>query len=199
MDQGSDKYDCVGRYLYLKGSLSPQHVARLAEIDLKWAGPGVDEVLADLRAKGVSLRQVDWLISKYGVSNPVVRWGDGGACVSLGEVYYGMLRVWRRRGFDCFARHSKVYYQGADGHMKQTSVGQLNFWLVMQRDFDILQVLGRADLMREVRKDMAAWERRPRSKKRKRSRRKAPPLGQSVDLKKKKGLPEPTKVHLGLI
>ena len=177
------KYACIGRYLYLKGSLSPQHMARLAEIDRSWTGPAVDEVLHDLRVNGVSLRQVDWLITKYGVSHPVVRWGDDGSVVSIGEVYYDMLKVWRRRAFDCFARHKKVYYQGADGALKQTSVGQLNFWLVLQRDFDILEVLGREDLMRAVRADMSAWEVRPKTKKRKRLRRKAPPLGLTVALK----------------
>lgn len=180
------KYDTAGRFMYVKGSLGPQHAARLLEIDRAWKGPQVDEIVADLRALGVSLRQVDWLVSKYGVSNPIVQWTD--VAISLGEVYYGMLKVWRRRAFDCFARHTKVFYQGKDGHIKQTSVGQLNFWLIMDRDFDFTDVLRRAGLMEAVREDMQAWETREKSKKRKRSRRKAPPVPPTVVMRARAAL-----------
>ena len=167
------KYETTGRFLYLKGSLGPQHVYRLLEIDKAWSGPQVDEIITDLRAQGVSLRQVDWLVSKYGVSKPIVQW-TGDVVVSVGEVYYSMLKVWRRRAFDCFARHTKVFYQGKDGTMKQTSVGQLNFWLIMCRDFDFVNVLKHKKLMQGVHMDMQSWETREKTKKRKRSRRKAP-------------------------
>ena len=176
-----DAYDSVGRFLYIKGSLTPQHVYRLREIDEAWRGPQVDEILDTLRARGVSLRQVDWLVSKYGVSNPIVQW-KGDVAISLGEVYYGMLKVWRRRAFDCFARHSKVFYQGADGTMKQTSVGQLNFWHVMNRDFGFAEVLRRPALLEAVREDMQK-DTNKGEKKRKRSRRKAPPVSPTIKMR----------------
>ena len=118
------------------------------------------------------MRQVDWLVSKYGISIGIDHWKR--APVSLCYAYYSMLKVWRRRGFDPFCRWERVFYQGKDGHIKTTSVGQLNFWHIMTRDFDLLSYMTDTT-MESVRKDMSRWERRDRSKKTKRSRRKAPP------------------------
>ena len=176
------KYESIGRFLYLKDALNPQHEARLREIERLWSGPPVDAIVTELKALGISLRQVDWLVSKYGVSNPIVQW-RGDVAVSLGEVYYAMLKVWRRRAFDCFARHAKVLYQAEDGSMKQTSIGQLNFWLIMNRDFALMDILRRPGLMHKVREDMQVWEGRQKTKKRKRSRRKAPPVSPTVKIR----------------
>ena len=79
----------------------------------------------------VSLRHLDHLVNLQGRTRGISwkhAFEDGQvSIVSVHESYKSWLRTWKRRLFDCFRRHERVYFQ-IDGSWHETTPAQLNFF-----------------------------------------------------------------------
>ena len=89
----------------------------------------------------VSLRHLDHLVTEQSRSHGTAwrhHFQDGQvAIVPLHESYRTWLRTWKRRLFDCFRRHERVYFQ-VDGVWHETTPAQLNFFYFCNR-FGVLE------------------------------------------------------------
>ena len=91
----------------------------------------------------LSLRHLDHLLSFMAPTNGIV-YPHGGRVVNLSDKYHEWQSVWKRRSFDCFRRHERVYWQDGGGDDKgragwhASTVGQLNwfFWADMHGVLD---------------------------------------------------------------
>ena len=79
----------------------------------------------------LSLRHLDHLLGQMAPTNGIVYPHDG-RVINLSDKYREWQTVWRRRSFDCFRRHERVYWQDDTGDKRwhASTVGQLNwfFW-----------------------------------------------------------------------
>ncbi len=81
----------------------------------------------------ISLRQLDWLVTKYADKNTIVIKlnGDDSDRVNIHISYKAQLKSFKKKYFDPFKRHKKFYYTFIiDGKKEKylTTIGQLNFF-----------------------------------------------------------------------
>lgn len=110
-------------------------------------------------AASLSLRLIDFAVQHM----PDASWVNNGTLVYLGETYRSWLRVWKRKLFDPFRRHERVYFF-LDGKWWASTVAQLNFfYFAVQTGF-----------LAWVRENAVAIDKRMREFNRHRRRKKIP-------------------------
>lgn len=107
-----------------------QKVTRLREIAPFFDDPARLDDLVDLTensgAKGVSLRDIDYLVTHVAPNTRPVWWHDG-TMIELHTVYRSQLKTWKRTLFDCFRRYERVFFVHR-GVWRCTTPAQLNFF-----------------------------------------------------------------------
>lgn len=118
----------------------------LRRLNQELADPATDRAVCDVIAggNGLSLRQLDWLVTNYAKQNCVrTRHADGSLSLLYDE-YRATLAAYRRRNFDPFRRvvrrdahgdtfDCSIWYRSHNGAVLRTSIGQLNFAVWAQR------------------------------------------------------------------
>jgi hypothetical protein len=132
--------------------LQQRQTQRLREISGFFEKNPICDIVSNLK---VSLRLVDWLVTNYSRRVNLGFWATPDHYVNLHMVYRSMLKIWRRKLFDPFCRFERIWYLDDAGKMRQTTVGQLNFFYILIRQCDLLGLLGDAQLVKAIRKDMA--------------------------------------------
>lgn len=80
----------------------------------------------DVDPRALSLRHLYFFLVVHARDKSVV-YEHAGRAVRPHDEYRSWQRVWRRRLFDVFRRHARVYFQ-LDGAWHASTVGQLNFF-----------------------------------------------------------------------
>jgi len=109
---------------------------RLCEIHQYYTDDRIGTLLMPLlrQTNALSLRALDWLVTNYAKKYHIVI-RQRQACtmpINIHGEYKNMLTHWRRRYFDPFRRHQRIYFKWHDPQTEQTitehtTVGQLNF------------------------------------------------------------------------
>jgi len=128
----------IGRFWSVKG-MNEKPLRRLRQIH-RWFS---DDIIASLlmpltrQDDRLSLRALDWLVTNYAKKNNIVLADETtmGPPLNVYMDYRSMLTFWRRRNFDPFRRHQRIYFMwkapdapvDSDPMLEETTVGQLNF------------------------------------------------------------------------
>jgi len=118
----------VGAFIVDAMATPERHLQRLVELAPWFTPRRIDAYLLPMITKRdrVSLRALDWFVTKYCKSSPILVGGsDGIHCVFT--LYRVWLKQWRRDLFDPFRRSARVSFFGRDEVRYETTCAQLNF------------------------------------------------------------------------
>ena len=127
----------VGRFW----SITPLHekpLRRLRQIDDWFTDARIAQLVMPLTRQDdrLSLRALDWLVTNFSKKKNIVLTNETlqGPPINIHDAYRSMLAFWRRKNFDPFRRHQRIYFYWQDpAHpeagpaLEETTVGQLNF------------------------------------------------------------------------
>lgn len=80
--------------------------------------------------KPICLRDLDWLVTNYSVSHPVIYpdpQGDNGQPFNVHDSYEMHLELWKKKLFDPFQRGQRIHFT-VNGEKVVTTIAQLNFF-----------------------------------------------------------------------
>jgi len=132
------RVDEVGRFWSVK-ALAPKPLSRLRQIHRWFSDQVISSLLMPLTRQEdrLSLRALDWLVTNYAKKHNIVLADETtmGPPLNVYSDYRSMLTYWRRRNFDPFRRHQRIYFMWKDPMapkdsppvIEETTVGQLNF------------------------------------------------------------------------
>jgi len=158
----------VGRFW----SVSKMHekpLRRLQQIHRWFTDQRISTLLMPLTRQDdrLSLRALDWLVTNYAKKNNIVLADERtmGPPLNVYADYRSMLTFWRRKNFDPFRRHQRIYFYWQDPNspvspstgerpklLEETTVGQLNFLHWAEMNGIIRYAREHVD---EIEKDMA--------------------------------------------
>ena len=119
----------VGRFWSVT-KMHDKPIRRLEQIHRWYSDERIEELLMPLTRQDdrLSLRALDWLVTNYAKKNNIVLADERtlGPPLNVYADYRSMLTFWRRKNFDPFRRHQRIYFHWK-GQLEETTVGQLNF------------------------------------------------------------------------
>ena len=131
----------VGRFFSIT-KMHDKPLGRLRNIHRWFTDDVIENLLMPLTRQSdqLSLRARDWLVTNYAKKFNIVLADETtrGPPLNVHADYRSMLTFWRRKNFDPFRRHQRIYFTwkpsatgGSDGGgnevLEETTVGQLNF------------------------------------------------------------------------
>lgn len=120
----------VGRFWSAKG-MSKKSLTCLQNLYFWYSEENIQSILLPLihQKDQVSLRALDWLVTNFAKKNTIVLVDtkEKGPPINIHLDYCTMLDYWKRKNFDPFRRHQRIYFQW-ENHIEETTVGQLNFF-----------------------------------------------------------------------
>ena len=119
----------VGRFWSVE-KMHDKPLNRLQQIHHWYNNDHIGNLLMPLieQTDRLSLRALDWLVTNYSKKYNIVLANQTsfGAPVNIWRDYQAMLTFWRRKNFDPFRRHQRIYFMWKS-KLQETTVGQLNF------------------------------------------------------------------------
>lgn len=110
----------------------------------------------DSKAPPLSLRTIDFFVTKYSQNRNIVRYNADGerTIVNVFLSYKAQLKAFHKKLFDPFRRHSKIVFYFDENTNVVTTIAQLNFfrWLIQN---DILSYI--SEHKREIQAEMDAY------------------------------------------
>lgn len=121
----------VGRFWSVK-RIAPKPLQCLINLETWFTEERVQKLLLPLirQTDPLSLRTLDWLVTNYAKKEPILLIQEtGNVPLNIYQDYLSMLKIWKRKNFDPFRRHTRIYFrhQGPGPRLEETTVAQLNF------------------------------------------------------------------------
>jgi hypothetical protein len=128
----------VGRF-WSVAHMHDKPLRRLMQIHAWFSEERIEQLLMPLTRQGdkLSLRALDWLVTNYSKKENIVLKHPRplAPTVNVYDDYQTMLTFWRRKYFDPFRRHQRIYFWWhppgtepcSETVLEETTVGQLNF------------------------------------------------------------------------
>lgn len=127
--QSKKRIHQVGKFWAIE-SMHDKPLNRLQHIHHWYTNDRIETLLLPLIEQNdrLSLRALDWLVTNYSKKFNVVlaHQTNYGPPVNIWRDYQAMLTFWRRKNFDPFRRHQRIYFMWKS-ELQETTVGQLNF------------------------------------------------------------------------
>jgi hypothetical protein len=128
----------VGRFWSVE-KMHEKPLNRLSNIHQWFSDGRISTLLMPLtrQVDKLSLRALDWLVTNFAKKNNIVLADEKtlGPPINVYADYRSLLSYWRRKNFDPFRRHQRIYFLWKDPDtpkddppvLEETTAGQLNF------------------------------------------------------------------------